>query len=151
MEAELIERVKEAAADKIPLCLRGGGSKAFYGRRCEGQVGSHVEAERPDDGDAVELAGEPAHDEGGDEPDREQDARDLQVPLPVLLVLFGKLHGSDSSFFDKRPSNARRERAVAAAVFSMRPGLSLLHAPLSSPRSRSSRILRVACIIVSEN
>jgi len=37
MEAELIERVKEAAADKIPLCLRGGGSKAFYGRRCEGQ------------------------------------------------------------------------------------------------------------------
>ncbi|HNF89366.1 MAG TPA: glycolate oxidase subunit GlcE [Thiobacillaceae bacterium] len=37
METELIERVKEAAADKIPLCIRGGGSKAFYGRRCEGQ------------------------------------------------------------------------------------------------------------------
>ena len=38
MEAELIERVKQAAADKVPLCIRGGGSKAFYGRQCEGQL-----------------------------------------------------------------------------------------------------------------
>lgn len=37
MEAELIERVKQAAADKLPLCIRGGGSKAFYGRHCEGK------------------------------------------------------------------------------------------------------------------
>ena len=37
MEAELIERVKRAAADKTPLCIRGGGSKTFYGRHCEGQ------------------------------------------------------------------------------------------------------------------
>lgn len=37
MEAELIERVKRAAADKIPLCIRGGGSKTFYGRHCESQ------------------------------------------------------------------------------------------------------------------
>jgi len=38
MEAELIERVKQAAADKTPLCIRGGGSKAFYGRHCEGEL-----------------------------------------------------------------------------------------------------------------
>jgi glycolate oxidase FAD binding subunit len=37
MEAELIERVKQAAADRAPLCIRGGGSKAFYGRHCEGE------------------------------------------------------------------------------------------------------------------
>ena len=37
MEAELIERVRRAAADKVPLRIVGGGSKAFYGRRCEGE------------------------------------------------------------------------------------------------------------------
>ncbi len=44
MEAELIERVKRAVADKTPLCIRGGGSKAFYGRRYAGEsleVSSH--------------------------------------------------------------------------------------------------------------
>ena len=37
MEAELIERVQQAAADKTPLCIRGGGSKAFYGRHGLGE------------------------------------------------------------------------------------------------------------------
>lgn len=36
MEAELIERIREAAATRMALCIRGGGSKTFYGRRCEG-------------------------------------------------------------------------------------------------------------------
>ena len=36
MEAELVERVKQAAASRTPLCLQGSGSKAFYGRRCVG-------------------------------------------------------------------------------------------------------------------
>ncbi len=38
MEAEFIERVKRAAADRTPLCIRGGGSKAFYGRHCDGEL-----------------------------------------------------------------------------------------------------------------
>ena len=38
MEAELIERVKRAAAARTPLCIRGGGSKAFYGRHCDGEL-----------------------------------------------------------------------------------------------------------------
>lgn len=38
MEAELIERVKQAAASGSTLCISGGGSKAFYGRRCSGET-----------------------------------------------------------------------------------------------------------------
>lgn len=37
MEAELIERVGRAVAEKTPLCIVGSGSKAFYGRRCAGE------------------------------------------------------------------------------------------------------------------
>ena len=37
MEAELLDRVRQAVASRTPLCIRGGGSKAFYGRRCQGQ------------------------------------------------------------------------------------------------------------------
>jgi glycolate oxidase FAD binding subunit len=36
-ERDLIERVKQAATDKTRLCILGCGSKAFYGRRCEGE------------------------------------------------------------------------------------------------------------------
>ena len=38
MEQELIERVKQATATRTPLCIRGGGSKAFYGRHCDGAL-----------------------------------------------------------------------------------------------------------------
>lgn len=38
MEAELIERVKQAAETASPLCIRGGGSKTFYGRHCAGEL-----------------------------------------------------------------------------------------------------------------
>ncbi|KAF0099026.1 MAG: glycolate oxidase FAD binding subunit [bacterium] len=38
MEAELIERVKQAAETASPLCIRGGGSKTFYGRHCDGEL-----------------------------------------------------------------------------------------------------------------
>ena len=37
-EAELRERVLRAAANKMPLCIRGGGGKAFYGRHCDGEL-----------------------------------------------------------------------------------------------------------------
>ena len=33
---ELVERVNRAIAGRTPLCIRGGGSKDFYGRRCQG-------------------------------------------------------------------------------------------------------------------
>ncbi len=36
-QAELLDRVRQAAADGTPLCIRGGGSKVFYGRYCEGE------------------------------------------------------------------------------------------------------------------
>lgn len=38
MQAELIERVQQAAAAGTPLCPHGSGSKAFYGRRCVGEA-----------------------------------------------------------------------------------------------------------------
>ncbi len=37
MEAEFSERVRRAAADKTPLRIVAGGSKAFFGRMCEGE------------------------------------------------------------------------------------------------------------------
>jgi len=37
LELELAERVRQAGADATPLCIRGGGSKAFYGRACVGK------------------------------------------------------------------------------------------------------------------
>jgi glycolate oxidase FAD binding subunit len=36
-EQTLIEQLQTAGADGTPLALQGGGSKAFYGRTCEGQ------------------------------------------------------------------------------------------------------------------
>jgi len=45
METELIDRVRQAIADRTPLCIQGGGSKAFYGRACQGEpldVSGHV-------------------------------------------------------------------------------------------------------------
>ncbi len=44
MEDVLIERVRQAIAEGTPLRIQGGGSKAFYGRRCDGvvlDVGAH--------------------------------------------------------------------------------------------------------------
>jgi glycolate oxidase FAD binding subunit len=38
MSDELIERVKQAAATRTPLCIVGGNSKAFYGRACTGEL-----------------------------------------------------------------------------------------------------------------
>ncbi|MDR3393628.1 MAG: glycolate oxidase subunit GlcE [Parasulfuritortus sp.] len=38
LEHELAARVRQAGADKTPLCIRGGGSKAFYGRASQGEV-----------------------------------------------------------------------------------------------------------------
>jgi glycolate oxidase FAD binding subunit len=38
LEQELAERVCQAGAERAPLCIRGGGSKAFYGRACAGPV-----------------------------------------------------------------------------------------------------------------
>ena len=43
-EQTLIEQLQTATADATPLAIQGGGSKAFYGRICEGQpcqVGDH--------------------------------------------------------------------------------------------------------------
>jgi len=37
--AELAERVREAAAAGTPLLIRGGGTKAFYGRRVSADCG----------------------------------------------------------------------------------------------------------------
>jgi len=37
MEILLIDRVRQAIADRTPLCIQGGGSKAFYGRACRGE------------------------------------------------------------------------------------------------------------------
>src|SRR3954447_4650779 len=36
--ADLIERIRAAAAQGTPLRIRGGGSKDFYGERLEGEV-----------------------------------------------------------------------------------------------------------------
>ncbi len=36
--SELIERVQQAIAARTPLCIRGGCSKAFYGRACVGEA-----------------------------------------------------------------------------------------------------------------
>ncbi len=38
METALIERVQQAIATRTPLCIRGGGSKAFYGRAGAGEL-----------------------------------------------------------------------------------------------------------------
>ena len=38
IEKEWAERVCAAAATKTPLCLRGGGTKDFYGRAAVGEV-----------------------------------------------------------------------------------------------------------------
>jgi len=38
MEEELVERVKQAIASRTSLCIRGSGSKAFYGRRRQGEL-----------------------------------------------------------------------------------------------------------------
>jgi glycolate oxidase FAD binding subunit len=38
MEAELVERVKRAAANHTALCIQGGGGKAFFGRHCQGEL-----------------------------------------------------------------------------------------------------------------
>jgi glycolate oxidase FAD binding subunit len=35
---QIIERIRAAAASSTLLCLRGGGSKEFYGQRCEGEL-----------------------------------------------------------------------------------------------------------------
>ena len=43
-EQTLVEQLQAATADGTPLVIQGGGSKAFYGRRCDGQpcrVGEH--------------------------------------------------------------------------------------------------------------
>ncbi len=37
LETELIEQVKQAASRHAPLCIVGGGSKAFYCRACAGE------------------------------------------------------------------------------------------------------------------
>jgi glycolate oxidase FAD binding subunit len=37
-QAEIVARVRDAAARKTPLEIRGGGSKRFYGQRVEGEV-----------------------------------------------------------------------------------------------------------------
>jgi glycolate oxidase FAD binding subunit len=38
MEAVLVEQVRQAISHRQPLCIRGGGSKAFYGRTCAGET-----------------------------------------------------------------------------------------------------------------
>ncbi|MEW5787063.1 MAG: glycolate oxidase subunit GlcE [Pseudomonadota bacterium] len=38
MEADIVDRVRQALAVKTPLQLRGGGSKDFYGRRAGGEI-----------------------------------------------------------------------------------------------------------------
>ncbi|MDP2834798.1 MAG: glycolate oxidase subunit GlcE [Pseudomonadota bacterium] len=37
METLLIDHVRQAIADRTPLCIQAGGSKAFYGRHCQGE------------------------------------------------------------------------------------------------------------------
>jgi glycolate oxidase FAD binding subunit len=37
-EAYLVEQVRQAIAAGTPLCIHGGGSKAFYGRACSGEI-----------------------------------------------------------------------------------------------------------------
>jgi len=37
MQDELIEQVKQAISRRTPICIVGGGSKAFYGRACVGE------------------------------------------------------------------------------------------------------------------
>ncbi len=37
MENELIARVQRAIAERTPLCIQGGASKAFHGRACQGE------------------------------------------------------------------------------------------------------------------
>ncbi len=37
-QAELLDRVRSSAATGTPLCIRGGGSKTFYGRHCDGEL-----------------------------------------------------------------------------------------------------------------
>lgn len=34
-ESRFVEQITQAIAGRTPLCIRGGGSKAFYGRACE--------------------------------------------------------------------------------------------------------------------
>ncbi|HYQ73479.1 MAG TPA: glycolate oxidase subunit GlcE, partial [Gammaproteobacteria bacterium] len=44
-EQTLVEQLQAATAAGMPLVVRGGGSKSFFGRRCEGQpclVGGHT-------------------------------------------------------------------------------------------------------------
>lgn len=36
-EIQLVEQVRRAAAEHVPLAIRGGGSKAFYGRASQGE------------------------------------------------------------------------------------------------------------------
>lgn len=36
-ESQLVERVRQAGAERTPLCLFGGQTKAFYGRVCAGE------------------------------------------------------------------------------------------------------------------
>ncbi len=38
LETQLAERVRQAGADKTPLCIQGSGSKTFYGRACIAQA-----------------------------------------------------------------------------------------------------------------
>jgi len=38
LEPSLADRVRQAAGSATPLCLRGSGSKAFYGRACTGEA-----------------------------------------------------------------------------------------------------------------
>ena len=38
LEAEVVDRVQQAIAGRTPLSIRGGGSKAFYGRTCQDEV-----------------------------------------------------------------------------------------------------------------
>jgi glycolate oxidase FAD binding subunit len=37
-EATLVDQVRQAIATRTPLCICGGGSKAFYGRACSGEA-----------------------------------------------------------------------------------------------------------------
>ena len=37
-ESCLAEQIRQAIATRTPLCIRGGGSKAFYGRACFGEA-----------------------------------------------------------------------------------------------------------------
>ena len=62
----LVERLRDANASRRPLCLRGGGSKDFYGEKPHGDQLEHAVK-------AVTSAGpqgEEIDGEGGDEPRR---------------------------------------------------------------------------------